>query len=171
MPDDDKEVARKKAKEKGNKGFLFDASHASYSAIMKYCSDPEVRKYFYDARNQFASEGKYDNREIILEILTLRQEKAQILGKNNYAELALHFQMAENPEQVMTLLENMSTQAQKKAEAEIAELREYFGLKHVELWDMSYYARKLKAEKYALDEKELKKYFELRSVKEGMLSI
>jgi len=171
MPDDDKEVARKKAKEKGNEGFLFDASHASYSAIMKYCSDTEVRKYFYDARNQFASEGRYDNREIILEILTLRQEKAKILGKNNYGELALHFQMAESPEQVIELIENMSMRARKKAEAEIAELKEYFELKYIELWDMSYYARKLKEEKYALDEKELKKYFELTRVKEGMLSI
>ncbi|MCH8518971.1 M3 family metallopeptidase [Candidatus Gracilibacteria bacterium] len=171
MPEEDKQVARKKAEEKGRDGFLFDASHSSYSAIMKYCCNGGVRKYFYDARNKFASEGKYDNREIILEILRLRQEKAQILEKNNYAELALHFKMAESPEKVISLLDNISQKARKKAEEEIIELKKYFGLKEISLWDMSYYARKLKEEKYALDERELRKYFELTSVKNGMLEI
>jgi Zn-dependent oligopeptidase len=62
-----------------------------------------VRKYFYEARNTFAAQGKYNNNSIILEILRLRQQKAQLLGFKNYAELSLHFKMADSPEQIIQL--------------------------------------------------------------------
>jgi Zn-dependent oligopeptidase len=62
-----------------------------------------VRKHFYESRNSFATTGAYNNNPIILEILKLREQKAVLLGFKNYAELSLHFKMAESPEQVIKL--------------------------------------------------------------------
>ncbi len=135
---------------------------------MKYCSDADIRKYFYEARIQFASSGKYDNREIILKILKLREEKAHILGYKNYAELSLVFKMAETPEQVKTLFGEISQKARPKAEAELQEIKSYFQLKNLDAWDSSFYSRKLREEKYALDEKELKKYFVFENVRDAL---
>lgn len=70
---------------------------------MKYCSDPEIRKHFYETRISFATSGKYDNRSIVLDILHLRDEKAKILGYHNFAELKLEFKMAQSPKQVKDL--------------------------------------------------------------------
>jgi oligopeptidase A len=168
MPEDDKNIAQKKAEEKWKKWFLFDASAASHTAIMRYCSDESIRKHFYEARIQFASAWKYDNREIILKILKLREEKSHILGYKNYAELSLVFKMAETPEQIQTLFENISKKARPKAEAELQEIKSYFWLTHLEAWDSSYYSRKLREEKYTLDEKELKKYFVFENVRDAL---
>lgn len=79
MPEDDKKIAAKRAEEKGKKGYFFDLSYSSYPLVMTYCSDSEIRKYFYTEKNKVASEGKYDNREIIRQIHALKQEKAHIL--------------------------------------------------------------------------------------------
>lgn len=181
MPEDDKQGAKKKYEEKYAEilspldmgriekgGFLFDASAASYTAIMKYCSDESIRKHFYEARIQFASSGDYDNSEIILKILKLREEKAQILWYKNYAELSLVFKMAESPEQIKTLFWEISRKARPKAEAELEEIKNYFWLKSLNVWDSSFYSRKLREEKYELDEKELKKYFVFENVRAGL---
>ena len=171
MPEDDKEVAQKKAEEKGEIGFLFDASGSSYSSIMKYCSDREVRKYFYESRQSFATQGKHNNKKVILDILQTRQQKAHILWFADYIGLSLHFKMAESAEQIQELFAGITQKAKKKAEQEIQEIQQYFWLWEISVWDLSYYARKLREEKYALDDKELKKYFELEAVLSGMFEI
>lgn len=135
---------------------------------MKYCSDENIRKHFYNARIQFASSGQYDNRENILKILALREEKAHILGYTNYAELSLVFKMAESPEQVKTLFGEISQKARPKAEAELEEIKSYFKLENLNAWDSSFYSRKLREKKYELDEKELKKYFVFENVRDAL---
>jgi Zn-dependent oligopeptidase len=131
---------------------------------MKYCSDRQIRKDFETARNTFASSGKYDNRPIVLELLKLKRQKAKLLGYKNYAELSLNDKMADSPEQVLELIGSINKKAKKKALQEISELKEYFHLDELESYDLSYYSTKLKEEKYELDDKELKKYFEFENV-------
>lgn len=138
---------------------------------MKYCSDEKVRKYFYEVRNTFATEPDKDNKKVILKILAQRDRKAKLLGFQNYAELSLRFKMAESPEQILELFSNISEKAKIKAQKEIKEIQSYFSLKHIQAWDLSYYARKLREEKYALDDRELKKYFEFEKVLAGMFEI
>jgi oligopeptidase A len=72
---------------------------------MKYCTDSNIRKDFAIANYSFASSGKYDNRENILNILKLKKEKSDILGYNNYAELSLNSKMADSPKQIFELIE------------------------------------------------------------------
>ncbi len=130
-----------------------------------------MRKHFYEFRNRVATSGEYNNTPIILETLKLRKQKAELLGFKNYAELSLKFKMAESPEQVRDLFSQISQKARVKSKKELDEIREYFGMQDLQIWDVSYYANILRREKYALDDRELKKYFEFHAVQDGMFEI
>gem|GEM_PF-1074611 len=82
--------------------------------MLSYCSDSEIRKYFYSSKNSIASQGKYDNREFILNILRLRKEKATILDYDNYAEYSFSLKMAESPEKVKILMEEIQEKSFQK---------------------------------------------------------
>ena len=164
FPKSDLDNAKLKAREKWKDWYLFDSSASSYISIIKYCSDSDTRKYFAEVHGSFASKWKYDNREIVLKILDLRNKKAQILDYKNYAELSLEFKMAENPEQVIDLLTDLTIKAKPKALLEIDEIKEYFSLTEINSRDMPYYSRILKEKKYRLDDKKLKEYFEFTSI-------
>ncbi len=151
--------------------YIFKANPSHYINIMKYCSDAGVRKLFQQVRTSFASSGKFDNRENVLNILKLKDQKAKILGFKNYAELSLVFKMADSPEQVTDLLWKVSTKAKIKGGEELIFLKEYFKLDKIHEWDLGYYYRKLKEEKYKLDDKQLKKYFEFETVLVWLFSI
>lgn len=168
IPEDDRAVARKRAEKVEKKWYLFDSSQSSYMSIMKYCSDSQVRKIFYEARQSIATKGKHNNKPIILEILALRERKAEILGFKNYAELSLKFKMAESPEQIINLFSDISGKAKPKAQAELDEICEYFNINDLQNWDVSYYANKLKQEKYDFDSKKLKEYFVFENVLSAM---
>ncbi|MDP2090070.1 MAG: M3 family metallopeptidase [Candidatus Gracilibacteria bacterium] len=144
-------------------GYIFDADPTTYQAIMKYCHDKTIRGDFARRFYSFASSGKYDNRENILNILKLKKEKSEILGYKNYAELSLNSKMAESPNQVFELIEGISKKAYEKAENEMQELKDYFKLDNIDSEDLAYYSRIYKEEKYDIDEKELKQYFELEN--------
>lgn len=79
--------------------------------------------------------------------------------------------MAESPDQVIRLIKKISQKAKSKAKQELSELRKHFWLTYIDVWDIAYYARKIKEEKYSVDERELQKYFELEHVKQGMFHI
>ncbi len=168
MPKDDILVAKKRAESAHKQWYLFDSSQGSYMSIMKYCSDSSVRRDFYEARQNVASNGKYNNKSIILEILALRERKAEILGFRSYAELSLKFKMAESPDQIIDLFSNISEKAKPKAQAELDEITEYFNIQELQNWDVTYYANKLREEKYDFDSKKLKEYFVFENVLSGM---
>ena len=171
MPQDDKEVALSKAKNQSKEAYLFDASWWSYASIMSYCSDTKIREHFYKTKNQFASSGKYDNRQIILDILTLRSQKASLLGYNNYAEYSFEHKMAESPKKVINLIKEVASKAKRKWQEEIETLKSYFWLDTLDYWDISYYTRKYKEEVFSYDEKQLKQYFELDTTIAGMFQL
>lgn len=140
-------------------------------SIMKYCSDSNIRQHFYEVRNGFATEEQRNNKKVILDILQERNKKSELLGYQNYAELSLHFKMANSPQEITTLFVDISQKARVKAQKEIEEIQEFFNLEKLSAWDLGYYARKLREQKYALDDKELKKYFEFDRVLKGMFDI
>ena len=144
--------------------YLFDADPTSNQALMKYCTDPKVREDISRASYTTASWWKFDNRENVLEILKLKKEKAEILWYKNFAEMSLNSKMADSPEQIFELVEWISKKATKKAEKDLEELKDYFSLTELKSFDVAYYSRILKEEKYDLDEKEIKKYFEYENV-------
>ncbi len=164
LPKTTLEKAKKQAQEKRLEWYLFTADPTMQWDIMQYCDSEKIRKDFYLASNSFASSGKYDNRPLILEILKSKKKRAKILWYNNYAELSLERKMAETPEQVIDLIEWISKKALKKAKKEIEELKKYFDLKELNPWDLAYYTRLYKEEKYDIDTKKLKEFFEFDNV-------
>lgn len=165
LPEATLENARKKAEQEGKIWYLFDADPTAFWDIMEYCSDENVRKDFSEARNQFATESENDNRKVVLNILKLKEKKAKLMWYKNYSEVSLATKMAKEPKVVFELLEWITQKASEKAKKEVEELKNHFGLSKLQSWDSAYYSRKLKQEKYWLDEKELKKYFEYENVK------
>lgn len=165
---------KKKMKEKGltekidTIWYAFDSSASSYIAIMKYCSSSDIREYFSESHSSFASSWKFDNREIILNLIRLKNKKARLLNYKNYAELSLEFKMAETPKQVLELLTDLSKKAKPKALDEIEEIKDYFNLKEINSWDVAYYSRILKEKKYKLDDKKLKEYFEFENTQNAL---
>ncbi|WP_457621111.1 M3 family metallopeptidase [Persephonella sp.] len=172
-PDDVKElpeIERENAKieRDGREVYRFTLHQPSYIAYMTYGSNREKREQLYRAYVTRAPE----NEEILEEILSLRYEKARILGFKNYAELSLATKMAKSPQQVIDFLRELARKSRPQAEREYEELNEFakdLGLKDdVQAYDFAYYSEKLKKEKFNVDDEEYKPYFEKNSVVEGL---
>lgn len=133
-------------------------------AVSKYCSDPAIRKQVAFQRDQWASQGKFDNRPLALELLKLNHQKAELLGYSDSASMLLWSTMAQTPDQVFDFIKPISAKAMQKAKTELQTLQDYFQLPELPSYDVAYYTRKYKEEKYALNEEELKQYFEFESV-------
>ena len=118
---------------------------------------------------------KNDNKETIRKIVSLRLEKARLLGFNNYANFVLDETMAKNDSNVMSLLNNLWSYALPKAKAEAAELQQLMDKEgkgeKLEAWDWWYYTEKLRKEKYNLSEEDTKPYFKLENVREGAFAV
>lgn len=171
LPNDVKKEALEKAKKQWMRGYVFWSSPSEYISVMKYCSDKEKRKEIFVQRSQIASNWKYDNRQHVLDILWLRQQKSEILWFENYSDLSLYFKMAENATEVLDLLNSIATRAKKKAESELGMLKEYFSLDTIDSEDTAYYFRKYKELEFEIDENVIKEYFEYETVLGWMFSI
>jgi peptidyl-dipeptidase Dcp len=175
LPQGELEIAKSKAKNKKMEGYLFDLSQPSYTAIMKFADDRALRKEFFMAYNARAYKGKYDNSKLIKEILQTRYEIAKLLGYEDYRYYALENRMAENPDNVYKMLNDMATVAVVAGKHEVEELQEFaqtLGFEEpIQRWDFSYYAEKLKDKKYSLNDELLKPYFKLEKVIDGVFQL
>ena len=143
---------------------------SDYYDFMSSCPDREKRKAVFDA---YRSRGNHadanDNNAIVLEILKLRAEMAELLGYKNFAEFQLSDKMAGSPETVDNFLQPIMDASMLKAKADMKEMEKLAGHK-IEAWDYSYYAEKLRALKYALEESQTKPYFQADSVLKGVFT-
>lgn len=155
-----------------NKTLTLD--YPCYSAVMKYAHNRELRKYFYQSYMTRASElyfqPRYDNTKIMADILVLRQEQAELLGFENYAELSLATKMAKSPEQVLDFLHQLIQSVKPKALLELEELNHTAGFK-LEPWDISYVGEKLSQEKYHLQQEDFRPYFKAPKVLLGLFQL
>ncbi|HWT17226.1 MAG TPA: M3 family metallopeptidase [Patescibacteria group bacterium] len=151
-----------------------------YQAVMMHADDRALRERVYTAYQTRASDqgpnaGRFDNGPRIERILALRHEAAQLLGFANAAEESLATKMAETPERVLHFLRDLAARAKPVAEREIAELAEFartrLGIASLEPWDVSYASEKMRIERYALSEEELKPYFPLERVMAGLYAL
>ncbi|HQW81115.1 MAG: M3 family metallopeptidase [Rhodanobacteraceae bacterium] len=151
-----------------------------YQAVMMHADDRGLRELVYTAYQTRASDqgpnaGQFDNGPRIERMLALRHEAAQLLGFANAAEESLATKMAETPNRVLRFLNDLAVRAKPVAEREIAELAEFararFGIDHLEPWDVSYASEKLRIQRYALSEEELKPFFPLERVMAGLFAL
>lgn len=170
-------AAAKAASDKGLEGkWLFGLSKPSWEPFLQYADNRDLREKLYKAMYMRGDNNNdADNKENIKKIVSLRLEKANILGYKTHADYVLENTMAKTPENVMGLLNNIWKYALPQAKKELAELqaiakKEGHSIK-IESWDWAYYAEKLRKEKYALDEEALKPYFKADNVREGIFAV
>ena len=175
LPVNELEIARAKAKAKGADGYLFDLSAPSYGALIKYAEDRKLREKFYKAYNSKAFIGEYDNISLVIEIVSIRNKIAQLLGYKTYADYVLQDRMAENPKNVYQLLDQLlevSYPAAKNEMEEISKFARENGLEGtLERWDFSFYSEKYKNKKFNISDEMIKPYFKLENVIDGVFSL
>lgn len=177
LPEGVVEAAALAAKEKGREGeFLFTLAQPTYMAFMKYSDRRDLREKMYRLYSSRNTKGEFSNVEILKQIANKRRQLANLLGYNTYAEYSLVNTMAEKPENVYKLLNELRDAyipAQKKEFAELTQFASGLEGKDFEIkpWDYSYYSNKLKQSKYSYDEEEMRPYFELNNVIDGVFGL
>ena len=180
MPESALAAAKEQAKAKDQEGWLLTLDIPSYLPIMTYCDNRDLRFELYQAYNTRASDqgpnaGKWDNTEIIKEILSLRAELAQLLGFTTYADKSLATKMAETTTQVTKFLTDLASKAKPQGEKELADLKryayEYFGASDIKPWDIAYYSEKQKQHLYTINDEELRPYFPEQRVVSGLFEV
>ena len=143
---------------------------------MKYSERPDLREKFYRLYTGRNMKGEYSNLDNMKRIAEVRLEIARLLGGKNYASHSLQRTMAENPENVYKLLDQLRDAYKPALKREMDELTAFASKKEgkpvkINAWDYSYYSNKLKNEKYSYDEEQLRPYFELNNVIEGVFGL
>ncbi|TLX49346.1 oligopeptidase A [Pseudoalteromonas ruthenica] len=177
LPESAKALAAQTAQSKELEGWLFTLDIPSYLPIMTHADNRELRQEAYTAfvtraSDQGPNAGEYDNSAIMDEELALRHELAQLLGFENYAQMSLATKMADSTEQVFGFLNDLAEKSRPQAQKELEELCAYAKEKHdidqLEAWDYAYYSEKLKQEKYAISDEQLRPYFPEDKVLSGL---
>ncbi len=183
IPDDDLRAAREAAmkdetRTDGKPGWKFNLQMPSYFPVMQYADDRALRETLYrESATRAAEFGKpeWDNSPLIERILKLRKEDSALLGYPNYAEVSLVPKMAQTPRQVIDFLRDLAGRARPFAERDLAELRAYaraeLGLQELQSWDLAYASEKLRAQRYAFSDQEVKQYFPESQVLPGMFQL
>ena len=165
--------ADQKAAMRVNGNFQLTLQPPTYAAFMRYSPARDLREQLYRAYNTRASEfGKHDNTPILKEILKLRQEQAQLLGYNHYAEVALSRKMASSPAAALDFLSDLALKARPHAEKEISKLRSFaaaeFNIKDLQAWDVPFVSEHLRRNLYDFSEVELRPYLNENRVLAGV---
>ncbi len=178
LPEDVLQTAREAADAAGKAGWLFTLKAPSYLPVMQFADNRLLRERMYRAYATRASEfGKtdWDNTPLMDEIVLLRAEEAALLGFANYGELSLAAKMAETPQQVVDFSRELAQRARPFAERDLAELREFarkeLCLEPLHSWDVAYASEKLREQRYAFSEQEVKQYFPEDAVLSGMFRV
>ena len=180
LPEASLGLAKQTAEREGLEGWLLTLEFPSYFAVMTYADDAELRREMYEAYTTRASDkgpdaGRWDNSELMEDILRIRHELAQLLGFDNYAERSLATKMAESPEQVVDFLNDLARRSLALAREELDEIRQFAREAHqhekLEAWDISYFAEKLRQAKYAISQQDLKPYFPESQVVQGLFEV
>lgn len=177
LPSSALEQARKRAREEGVQGWIFDLSMPSYSALMRFCSNRETRRQIYRDRGTLCYDTSRETSNIatIYDIVRLRHAIAKLLGHETYADLVLSKKMAKTPDAVYQMLDRLRDAYLAKAREEVetivnqAERRDQ--ISKLEPWDWSFYAELYRQRALKYDEEQTRPYFELSSVVEAMFGL
>src|SRR5260370_15880970 len=171
LPESARDAAKEGARTKGLEGWRFTLQQPSYIALMTYLDDSQVREQIWRAYANRAIEPERDNRPIIAEILRLRRAKASLLGFRDFADLVLEDRMAHRGDRAQEFLLDLKQKTERRFEEENRELVVFSRKDQIDPWDVGYWAEKQRAALYDFDEEELRPYFQLESVVQGMFDI
>jgi oligopeptidase A len=175
------DTARELAKTEGKDGYKLTLKMPCYLPVMQFATSSALREVLYRAYSTRASDqapaefSKFDNSDVIQEILALRLEESRLLGYNNFGEVSVVAKMAKSPDEVITFLRDLARRARPFAEKDVADLRafaaEHLSLSDPQPWDFPYIAEKLKEARYSFSEQEVKQYFTAPKVLAGLFKI
>ena len=170
------EMAEEEANKRNKKGWVFTLDYPSYVPFMTYSENRELRKKMSIAFGQRGfKDNEQNNNDIIIELVKLRKERAQLLGYDSHAAFVLEERMAQSEQNVKTFLDELATKAKPAAESEWKAMEafasEKLDLEKLEKWDTAFVSEKLKQAQLDLNEQELKPYFPLNNVLHGLFEI
>jgi peptidyl-dipeptidase Dcp len=173
LPDSSREAAAHAAEERGKAGqWLITLQSPSVVAFLKYSEKRELREKLWRAFGRRGCDGEFSNREVVLETVKLRHERAQLLGFSTHAAYVLSRRMAETPERVLEFLNRLKEVSKSAAKKDLDETTAFAksigGPERLEPWDFAFYSEKLKNQKYAFSEEDLRPYFQLDKVIDGV---
>ncbi len=180
LPESALGLARQVARQRGETGWVLTLDLPCYLPVMNYADSRELRHEMYRAYVTRASDqgpdaGRWDNGPIMEQLLALRHELANLLGFDNYAERSLATKMARSTDEVLGFLTDLAQRAYPQAQRELAELQAFasaeYGLDELEAWDIGYYSEKLRQQRYAFTQEELKPYFPENRVIPGLFTV
>jgi oligopeptidase A len=178
LPESAKAAAGADAEGKGHEGkYRFTLQYPSMGPVLQYADDDDLRREIWEANCTVGRDGDFDNTALIWEILELRQEKAELLGYDNFADLTLERRMARNGEAALKFTEDLHDRIVVAFEKDTEELQAWKADQTatepgpMQPWEVSYWAEKRRKAEYDYDEEELRPYFPLPSVMEGMFGI
>jgi Zn-dependent oligopeptidase len=175
LPEGAKEAAQLSAKQKEKQGWLFTLDYPSYIPFMTYIEDRRLREKLSKAFGAKSfKNNKHDNQQIVLDIVNLRHKRANLLGYDTHAHFVLEERMAEKPEKVLDFLNDLLPKAKPAALREFEQLSAFAkkdGITTLQKWDSGFYSEKLKKQLFDLDEEQLKPYFKLENVLEGVFTV
>jgi oligopeptidase A len=176
LPEGVIEAAKSEAESRKLEGWIFTLDYPSYIPFLTYADNRELRKELAIAAGKKAFQNnEFDNQNNVKDIVRLRHKRAILLGYASHAHFVLEERMAQNPDKVISFLNDLLEKAKPAAEREFAELtafaKELDGIDHLEKWDGAYYSEKLKQKLFNLDDEKLKPYFKLENVLNGAFTI
>jgi peptidyl-dipeptidase Dcp len=173
LPDGTIEAAKIAATQKNKPdAWLFTLNGPSLIPFMTYSSVRHLREKLWRASSTKCFGGEFDNSPTVLKIVQLKHQRAQIMGFKNFADYVLEERMAQKPETVFNFIHKLLEPSKAAAEKDLNEMRafkkEIEGSDEIKPWDVAYYSEKLKEKKYSFNEEELRPYFKLENVIEGV---
>ena len=180
LPESSLAQAKQLAASKGQSGYLLNLDFACYHAVVTFADDRELRQTIYTAFNTRASDQgphdqQYDNTEIMAQLVSLRQQLAQLVGYDNYAEYSVASKMADSGKEAHDFLQDLAQQCKPLGQEEMAQLQAFAnqqgGPQPLQAWDIAYYSEKLRQARFDLSQEELKPYFALPQVQAGLFAI
>ena len=180
LPESAKEAAQALAQAQEKSGWLFTLDIPSYLPVMIYCDNQALREKMYRAYVTRASEigpsaGEYDNSPIMAELLSLRHELSNLLGFESFADKSLATKMANNTAEVLGFLEDLAVKSKAQGEQDLVEVtafaKQNFDQSNLQAWDLPYYSEKLKQDRYAISDEELRPYFPENKVVAGLFEV
>ena len=168
--------AAEKAGESGQQGWVFTLAKPSMIPFLQYADNRSLREKIYRAYFMRGNNGNSnDNKAVVANMVKLRVEKAQLLGYNSYADYIIDDNMAKTPSKVYDFLTKLWNPALPMAKKEVVEMQKIIdrdsGKFKLQPWDWWYYAEKVRMEKYNLDDSQLRPYFSLSNVRDGMFAV
>lgn len=180
LPEQAKQLAIDNAKQRNLDGYVFTLEYPSYSTAIRYLRDRDLRKTIYEAYATRASElgpdaGKWDNTQVMEDIMRYRTELARLINFENFAEYSLATKMAGETDEVMDFLRDLVTHSKSFAEQDIKEVsaiaKELDNIDKLEAWDVHYYSHKLQLRKFNFSQEDFRPYFPANKVLQGMFTI